>query len=144
MLSPDYQEFANRGPVATRDNTVISRPGTGEVMESTPTLLDCHEKLARKRNFRPAARQSTAFRVRANRAVNVNGAPMIRAIPRGIPGTALPPRWSYRVFADPGSSARLSMTLSTRPNSLASAAVRNFAGSRAFSIALEGRPVCFT
>ncbi|QQO17892.1 hypothetical protein JJB99_18040 [Bradyrhizobium diazoefficiens] len=43
MLSPDYQEFANRGSLATRDNTVISGLGTGEVMEITPALLDCHE-----------------------------------------------------------------------------------------------------
>jgi hypothetical protein len=44
MLSPDYQEFANRGSPATRDNTVISGLGTGEVIEITPALLDCHEK----------------------------------------------------------------------------------------------------
>ena len=43
MLSPDYQEFANRGPPATRDNTVISGLGTGEVIEITPALLDSHE-----------------------------------------------------------------------------------------------------
>ncbi|MGY8709593.1 hypothetical protein RAD16_27950 [Bradyrhizobium sp. 18BD] len=62
MLSPDYQEFANRGSPATRDNTVISGLGTGEVMEITPALLDCHEKQARKRNFLPAAgRKSASF-----------------------------------------------------------------------------------
>jgi len=55
MLSPDYQEFANRGSAATRDNTVISGLGTGEVIEITPPLLDCHEKQARKRNFLPVA-----------------------------------------------------------------------------------------
>ncbi|MEY9185267.1 hypothetical protein ABIG06_006768 [Bradyrhizobium sp. USDA 326] len=44
MLSPDYQEFANRTPPATRDNTVISGLGTDEVIEITPALLDCHEK----------------------------------------------------------------------------------------------------
>jgi len=59
MLSPDYQEFANRGSPATRDNTVISGLGTGEVTEITPTLLDCHEKLARKRNFPPVAARKT-------------------------------------------------------------------------------------
>lgn len=61
MLSPDYQEFANRGSLATRDNTVISGLGTGEVIEITPALLDCHEKQARKRNFVPVAARKTAF-----------------------------------------------------------------------------------
>jgi hypothetical protein len=61
MLSPDYQEFANRGSSATRDNTVISGLGTGEVIEITPALLDCHEKQARKRNFLPAAGRKTRF-----------------------------------------------------------------------------------
>jgi hypothetical protein len=55
MLSPDYQEFANRGSLTTRDNTVISRLGTGEVIEITPALLDYHENPARKRNLLPAA-----------------------------------------------------------------------------------------
>jgi hypothetical protein len=61
MLSPDYQEFANRGSPATRDNTVISGLGTGEVIEITPTLLDCHEKQARKRNFLLVAGRKTPF-----------------------------------------------------------------------------------
>jgi hypothetical protein len=61
MLSPDYQEFANRGSSATRDNTVISGLGTGEVIEITPALLDCHEKQARKRNFLPVAGRKTVF-----------------------------------------------------------------------------------
>jgi hypothetical protein len=61
MLSPDYQEFANRGSPATRDNTVISGLGTGEVIEITPALLDCHEKQARKRNFLPVAGRKTRF-----------------------------------------------------------------------------------
>jgi hypothetical protein len=37
---------------ATRDNTVIYGLGTGEVVEIADTLLDCHEKQGRKRNFR--------------------------------------------------------------------------------------------
>lgn len=61
MLSPDYQEFANRTPPATRDNTVISGLGTDEVIEITPALLDCHEKKARKRNFLLVAARKTAF-----------------------------------------------------------------------------------
>ncbi|MGX1164434.1 sugar (pentulose or hexulose) kinase [Bradyrhizobium sp. USDA 372] len=61
MLSPDYQEFANRGSPATRDNTVISGLGTSEVIENAPALLDCHEKQARKRNFLLAAGRKTAF-----------------------------------------------------------------------------------
>ena len=61
MLSPDYQEFANRGPSATRDNTVISGLGTDEVTEITTALLDYHEKQARKRNFLPFAGRKTAF-----------------------------------------------------------------------------------
>jgi len=61
MLSPDYQEFANRGSPATRDNTVISGLGTGEVIEITPALLDCHEKQARKRNFLLVAGRKTTF-----------------------------------------------------------------------------------
>ncbi|MEZ2142068.1 hypothetical protein AAE026_07080 [Bradyrhizobium sp. DN5] len=61
MLSPDYQEFANRGSPATRDNTVISGLGTSEVIEITPALLDCHEKQARKRNFPPVAGRKTAL-----------------------------------------------------------------------------------
>jgi len=61
MLSPDYQEFANRGPPATRDNTVISGLGTGEVIEITPALLDSHEKQARKRNSLLVAGRITVF-----------------------------------------------------------------------------------
>jgi hypothetical protein len=71
MLSPDYQEFANRGSPATRDNTVISGLGTGEVIEITPALLDCHEKQARKRNFLPVAGRKLRFATRA-RVLNVN------------------------------------------------------------------------
>jgi len=63
MLSPDYQEFANRGSLTTRDNTVISRLGTGEVIEITSALLDYHENQGRKRNFLPAAgRKSSVLR----------------------------------------------------------------------------------
>jgi hypothetical protein len=69
MLSPDYQEFANRGPPATRDNTVISGLGTSEVMEITPALLDCHEKQARKRNFVPIAARKRRFLRRAQTSV---------------------------------------------------------------------------
>ncbi|MET4241781.1 hypothetical protein [Bradyrhizobium sp. RT10b] len=61
MLSPDYQEFAIEGALATRDNTVISRLGTDEVIEIAPELLDCHEKQARKRNFLPVAGRKTVF-----------------------------------------------------------------------------------
>jgi hypothetical protein len=61
MLSPDYQEFANRTPPATRDNTVISGLGTDEVIEIAPALLDCHQKQARKRNFLPVAARKTTF-----------------------------------------------------------------------------------
>ena len=61
MLSPDYQEFANRGSPATRDNTVISGLGTGEVMEIAPAWLDCHEKQARKRNLLLVAGRKAAF-----------------------------------------------------------------------------------
>ncbi|MCK1359893.1 hypothetical protein [Bradyrhizobium sp. 199] len=61
MLSPDYQEFANRGAPATRDNTVISGLGTDEVIEITPALLDCHEKQARKQNFLPVQAAKTTF-----------------------------------------------------------------------------------
>jgi len=66
MLSPDYQEFANRGSPATRDNTVISGLGTGEVIEITPALLDCHEKQARKRNFRLPRGAKPHFATRAS------------------------------------------------------------------------------
>ncbi|MBJ7407837.1 MAG: hypothetical protein JHD07_32965 [Bradyrhizobium sp.] len=61
MLSPDYQEFANRGSPATRDNTVISGLGTGDVMEITPAWLDYHEKQARKRNFLLVAGRKAVF-----------------------------------------------------------------------------------
>jgi hypothetical protein len=40
---------------------VISGLGTGEVIEITPTLLDCHEKQARKRNFLLVAGRKTPF-----------------------------------------------------------------------------------
>jgi hypothetical protein len=75
MLSPDYQEFANRGSLTTRDNTVISRLGTGEVIEITPTLLDYHENPARKRNFLPAAGRKTAFGALAKNAGETAAAP---------------------------------------------------------------------
>ncbi|HXH44210.1 MAG TPA: hypothetical protein VNK51_10245 [Bradyrhizobium sp.] len=61
MLSPDYQEFANRGAPATRDNTVIFGLGTGEVLKIAPAWLDCHEKQARKRNFLLVAGPVTLF-----------------------------------------------------------------------------------
>jgi hypothetical protein len=50
---------------------VISGLGTGEVIEITPALLDCHEKQARKRNFLPAAGRKLRFATRA-RVLNVN------------------------------------------------------------------------
>jgi len=51
MLTPDYQEFANRGPRGQRDNTVICGFRTLEAIEITKALRDCHGKSARKRNF---------------------------------------------------------------------------------------------
>jgi len=37
MLTPDYQEFPNRPSLATRDNTVIFRPGaSAEMQKSAP------------------------------------------------------------------------------------------------------------
>jgi hypothetical protein len=80
MLSPDYQEFANRGSAATRDNTVISGLGTGEVTEITPPLLDCHEKQARKRNFLLVAGRKTTF-FDAQRRPKRERALMVRPIP---------------------------------------------------------------
>ncbi|MCK1404475.1 hypothetical protein [Bradyrhizobium sp. 76] len=71
MLSPDYQEFANRGSPATRDNTVISGLGTGEVIEITPALLDCHEKQARSGTFCLSQGAKLRFATRA-RVLNVN------------------------------------------------------------------------
>jgi hypothetical protein len=67
MLSPDYQEFANRASSATRDNTVISGLGTGELTEIIRPLLDYHEKQARKRNFLLAAGRKTAWSVLTTR-----------------------------------------------------------------------------
>jgi hypothetical protein len=40
---------------------VISGLGTGEVIEITPALLDCHEKQARKRNFPQTGKKLDAF-----------------------------------------------------------------------------------
>jgi hypothetical protein len=48
MLSPDYQEFANRASPATRDNTVISGLGTDEVMEITPGVAGLPRKTSTK------------------------------------------------------------------------------------------------
>src|SRR4051812_41128448 len=131
MLSPDYQEFANRGSPATRDNTVISGLGTGEVTEITPALLDCHEKQARKRNFLLVAGRKTEFR-NAPTCPNVNATLRSTTTPEGAAATDPS---CYRGFAA-GSSARLSITLSTRPNSFASLAVRNLSRSSASSIVL--------
>ncbi|MBR0993906.1 hypothetical protein JQ580_24585 [Bradyrhizobium japonicum] len=64
MLSPDYQEFANRALLTTRDNTVISDLGTGEVTEITPALPDGHGKQARKRNFLPVAGRKSGLAAR--------------------------------------------------------------------------------
>ncbi|MGY8663765.1 hypothetical protein Q3C01_15525 [Bradyrhizobium sp. UFLA05-109] len=66
MLSPDYQEFANRGSAATRDNTVISRLGTGEVSEITPALLDYHERTSTKAELSAYRRAQNRFLRRAN------------------------------------------------------------------------------
>ncbi|MCK1420690.1 hypothetical protein IVB14_05030 [Bradyrhizobium sp. 180] len=84
MLSPDYQEFANRGSPATRDNTVISGLGTGEVIEIIPALLDYHEKQARKRNFLPVAGRKTAF-CNARAVLNVNIVLTVPGDPEGSP-----------------------------------------------------------
>src|SRR5882672_6785107 len=51
MLTPDYQEFANRARRRRRDNTVICGFRTREAVEITQALRDCHAKPARKRNF---------------------------------------------------------------------------------------------
>jgi hypothetical protein len=51
MLTPDYQEFANRACGRHRDNTVIYNFRTREAAEIAQALRDCHAKPARKRNF---------------------------------------------------------------------------------------------
>jgi hypothetical protein len=51
MLTPDYQEFANRARGRHRDNTVICGFRTREAIEIARALRDCHAKPARKRNF---------------------------------------------------------------------------------------------
>jgi hypothetical protein len=40
---------------------VISRLGTGEVIEITPTLLDCHEKTSTKAELSACRRRKTTF-----------------------------------------------------------------------------------
>jgi len=71
MLSPDYQEFANRGTPATRYNTVISGLGTGEVTEITPTLLDYHEKTSTKAELSACRRAQNGFLRPCERVPNV-------------------------------------------------------------------------
>ncbi|MBR0775894.1 hypothetical protein JQ625_13735 [Bradyrhizobium diazoefficiens] len=78
MLSPDYQEFANRGSLTDRDNSVISRLGTGEVTEITPALPDYHENHARKRNFLPAGGRKLPFCALAKSAVEAEAAPPLQ------------------------------------------------------------------
>jgi hypothetical protein len=48
MLTPDYQEFANRAGGGQRDNTVICGFRTREAIEITQALRDCHAKTSTK------------------------------------------------------------------------------------------------
>ena len=42
MLTPDYQEFANRVRIVERDNSVIYGLRMGELAEIVQALRDCH------------------------------------------------------------------------------------------------------
>jgi hypothetical protein len=48
MLTPDYQEFANRARGGRRDNTVICGFRTREAIEIRQALRDCHAKTSTK------------------------------------------------------------------------------------------------
>jgi hypothetical protein len=48
MLTPDYQEFANRARSQPRDNTVICGFGTKKPAEIGQALRDCHSATGTK------------------------------------------------------------------------------------------------
>src|SRR5204862_4856456 len=114
MLTPDYQEFANRAEMATRDNTVICGVRTGRSSRNRPSVAQLPR---RKTSTKPelsahAGHRHTAFGhiCRFNQPLRSTRGVVIRDL------TGFPP---YPIFVGIASSGRLSITLSTMPKSRA-------------------------
>ena len=157
MLAPDYQEFANWLRRAIRDNTVIctvirslsvkkppdvarlprQEPGTKAELLPGPEKGTLSGPFACKQLFKQTLTPASATRL-----AGVSAAPLKFLHQILVRNSRLPPQLAFARAA--GSSGRLSITLSTRPNALASSAVRNLSRSSASSIALKVWPVCLT
>jgi len=112
------------GSPSPRDNTVISSIGTEKVIEIKKALRDCHALVHEHETgtFRSTERHS---------ASGVSGRAVSEAGCKSYEGL------SYEGLGVPEvSSGRLSMTLSTIPNSRAMSAVKNLSRSSASSMAL--------
>lgn len=125
MLTPDYQEFANRVRIVKRDNSVIYGLRMGELAEIAKALRDCHA-VNRHESGTSACIGAQAGRLRPDLPVDL----LLRST--RVPLHPLP----YGVFVIEVSSGRLAITLSTIPKSRAISAVRNLSRSSASSIAL--------
>ena len=127
------------GSPSPRDNTVISSIGTEKVIEIKKALRDCHALVHEHETgtFRSTERHSGSGV--SGRAVSEAGCRSYEVLSYEV--------LSYDVLSYEGlsyeglgvpevSSGRLSMTLSTIPNSRAMSAVKNLSRSSASSMAL--------
>ena len=122
------------GSPSPRDNTVISSIGTEKVIEIKKALRDCHALVHEHETgtFRSTERHSGSGV--SGRAVSEAGCKSYEVLSYDVLSYE---GLSYEGLGVPEvSSGRLSMTLSTIPNSRAMSAVKNLSRSSASSMAL--------
>ena len=122
------------GSPSPRDNTVISSIGTEKVIEIKKALRDCHALVHEHETgtFRSTERHSGSGV--SGRAVSEAGCKSYEVLSYNVLSYE---GLSYEGLGVPEvSSGRLSITLSTIPNSRAMSAVKNLSRSSASSIAL--------
>jgi len=122
------------GSPSPRDNTVISSIGTEKVIEIKKALRDCHALVHEHETgtFRSTERHSASGV--SGRAVSEAGCKSYEVLSYNVLSYE---GLSYEGLGVPEvSSGRLSITLSTIPNSRAMSAVKNLSRSSASSMAL--------
>jgi len=122
------------GSPSPRDNTVISSIGTEKVIEIKKALRDCHALVHEHETgtFRSTERHSGSGV--SGRAVSEAGCKSYEVLSYNVLSYE---GLSYEGLGVPEvSSGRLSITLSTIPNSRAMSAVKNLSRSSASSMAL--------